>query len=409
MTARRPAEMEVREMKSGRSNHQSAPSMQKFLKLSRGEWSSGYESVSNLLNHLSRRSKSESARETYLRELKLFCTYVGMNPDDVIGLSKGEAEELVQEYVDTYNGSDYSPRTANKALAALKSFFRENGFKGSRALDVEGYHVPTRYRKTDEYIPRKHEIYRMADSAHSLRDRAMILTLYSTGLRNSTLRALLYKDVREELLSGMSNPKIPVYHGMKRVIPNACKNGLPYYVFTCDDATEAIRLYLQERVDKYGSIGSNDPLFASNHNQVSRATRNSKFLSSRQVRNVVKSAAKLAGISQWKDVRPHSLRKSFETVLHSETCDGGRLDPKIQEFLMGHILPGSQDNYFDMTKVEEIRAEYSKLNFGRVVVENKFERLRKAVSEAFRGTGEDPEEIMREYIRRQERLKKGLK
>jgi hypothetical protein len=104
-------------------------------------------------------------------------------------------------------------------------------------------------------------------------------------------------------------------------------------------------------------------------------------------------------------VTPYSLRKAFETVLHSELAEGGRMDGKVQEFFMGHILPGSEDAYFDKTKVEMLRAEYSKLNFGRVLVENKYKILRMAVARAFEGSSIDPDEVMEEYVqmRRHER------
>lgn len=39
------------------------------------------------------------------------------------------------------------------------------------------------------------------------------------------------------------------------------------------------------------------------------------------------------------------------------------LDPKDQEFFMGHILPGSQDTYYDKTKIEEMRIKYLKIEF----------------------------------------------
>jgi hypothetical protein len=122
-------------------------------------------------------------------------------------------------------------------------------------------------------------------------------------------------------------------------------------------------------------------------------------MSPRQHENVVKMAAQTAGLPQSQYVTPYSLRKAFETVLHSELIDGGRMDVKIQEFFMGHILPGSEDAYFDKTKVEMLRAEYAKLNFGRVIVENKFKVLRMAVTRAFEGTNIDPDKVMEEYVK----------
>ena len=73
---------------------------------------------------------------------------------------------------------------------------------------------------------------------------------------------------------------------------------------------------------------------------------------------VVKRAARKAGIAQWREVYPHCLRKAFEGALRN-----AGLDVKDQEFLMGHILPGTQDTYYDKTKVEYLRSRYVKVNF----------------------------------------------
>lgn len=366
-------------------------------------WSSGYASVNLLLKHLLRKSRSEASKRTYLRRLSSFCVYAGKNPDELVRLPKGEIERLVQAYADGFNNGKYSIRYANNNIAALKSFFGANGFRKGNAIEVEGYYMPSRYRKVPEYIPSKHEVYLMADSASSLRDRAIVLTICSSGIRNSTLRALVYGDVKGELSRGIDNILLSVYPEMKLVDPNACKNNVPYYTFVCDETAEAIRLYLREREDRYGKILEHEPLFASEYNQISKEERRAKVMTSRQVQNVVKSLAKRAGIPRWRYVTPHCLRKTFESVIRSEFADGGRLDPKVQEFFMGHILPGSQDTYFDKTKIEEMRAEYSRLKFGRVVVENKFKVLRSAVAKAFEGTGIDPYKVMGDYIKMKER------
>ena len=362
------------------------------------DWTSDYNSVNLLLKHLSRKSRSEASRRAYLKQVYSLCVSTGLTPDELAKLPKSKIEKLVQEHADKYNDGKHSIRYVNNIIHLLKTFFKVNGFKGAKALEIESYYMPSRYRKRPEYIPRKHEIYVMADSACSLRDRAIILTLYSSGLRNSTLRALLYRDVEHELKRGIDNVMIPVYPEMKLVDPNACKNNVPYYTFFCDEATQALKLYLREREEKYGRILGHEPLFASDYNQVPREERNSKIMSPRQLQQVVKQAARRARIPKWRYVTPHCLRKAFETVLHSELVDGGRLDPKIQDFFIGHILPGSQDAYFDQTDVEQLRAEYAKLNFGRVIVENKFKLLRKAVARAFEGSGIDPDKVIEEYV-----------
>jgi site-specific recombinase XerD len=366
-----------------------------FLKVN--GWKSGYNSVDLLLRHLSRKCKSEASRKAYLNRLYSFCIYANANPDELVTLPKRANEKLVQNYADQYDDGNHSVRTINNAIDLLKAFFKVNGFKGARELEVEGHYMPARYRKTPQYIPLKNEIFAMADSACSLRDRAIVLTLYSSGIRNSTLRALQIGDVIEELSRGLSNIRIRVYPEMKLRDPYACKGNVSYFSFICDEAADAIRLYLRERRQKYGEIQSHYPLFASDYNQIDRDQRNSKTMSARELQYVVKMCANRAGLARWQYVTPHCPRKAFETILHSELIEGGRLDPKIQEFFMGHILPGSEDVYFDQ-EVETLRAEYSKLNFGRAVIENKFKVLRIAVAKAFQGSGLDPDRVIQEYV-----------
>jgi len=371
------------------------PAYYKFLRV-RG-WCSNYRSVNNLLLHLIRRSKSEGSKRIYLWHLYKFCHYTSRKPNELVALKRNQIEKLVQSYADSL--MDASPRYSNLAISSLKTFFAVNGFKHAKALELETYHAPPRFRITNEYIPTKHEIYRMADSACSLRDRAIVLTLFSTGLRNSTLRALRYKDVAEELKNDYDNIMIPIYTEMKDMVPDACKGGIPYYTFACDEAMQALKLYLKEREEKYGSIEGSEPLFSSEYNQIPRDDRKRKPLTSRELQIIVKSAAKRAGISQWEAIHPHCLRKAFETVLHSQLIDGANMDVKVQEFFMGHVLPGSQDPYFDRSKVERMRIQYSKLRFGRATIENKFKVLKAALARAFEDTDIDPEQLIEDYVK----------
>jgi len=360
------------------------------------EWNSDSPRVNNLLMHLMRKSKSEGSRRLYLWHLDKFCQYVDKDPNELARFRRDKAERLVQGYADLL--MKVSPRYSNLAVTILKAFFKVNGFARGRELEIETYHNPPRFRITPEYIPTKGEVYKMADSSSSLRDRAMILILFSSGLRNSTLRAILYGDVAEEVKANRSNIMLPVYTEMKKIDPGACKGNIPYYSFTCDEATQALQLYLKERIDKYGEMENSQPLFCSGYNQIKKGDRQNKLLSQRQLETIIKSAAKKAGIINWEYVHPHCLRKAFETVLHSPLIDGSNLDVKVQEFFMGHILPGSQDYYFDRSKTERMRMIYSKLRFGRTNVENKFNVLRAAVARAFEDTDIDPEHVIEEYV-----------
>jgi integrase len=294
-----------------------------------------------------------------------FCHWAKISPDDILGKTREEIEQLVQAYLDevrkrcTQRGS--TARYANIALASLKTFCRVNGFsrENNMELRLQSYHVPPRVRNRAEYVPELNEACKMAERGGSRRNRAIIYTLFSTGLRNSALRAIIVRDIIKELEAGQENLLIKAEPEWNRRIPGACKNNIPYYTFTSVQATQAIKEMLKRRKEIFGSVTDDEPLF------ISMGSRRSKRvpLSSRELEEIVKNAAKEGELNEWIHVYPHCLRKVFERVLRSPMKDHDRMDSKDQEFLMGHILPGTQDPYYDRSKINRLRSEYSKLVF----------------------------------------------
>ena len=329
---------------------------EKFLRIH--GWESEFESVDRVLRYYKRKTQSEGTKGNVCQTLKNFCEFVGKDPDELVGLGVAEVSESVQLYVDSLAGKDFSIRYVNSSLAFLKTFFKVNGFKEGRSLDVERHYQPARYMKRSEYIPMSAEIFDMALASGSLRNKALVLALYTSGLRNSTLRALLYRDVKDELERGLRIVKLPIYPEMKRMDAGACKGNIPYYSFMAKEATEAVRQYLAERRLKGGFIGDDEPLFASESTNVSAGVSRRTPVMKKSLGAMVKRAARKAGVKHSQDVRPHCLRKAFESALRN-----AGLDPKDQEFLMGHILPRTQDTYYDKTKADGLRRKYGQVSF----------------------------------------------
>ena len=322
-------------------------------------WRSKYKSVQNLLDHLNRFGRSESSKEVYLNQLRRLCEWLKLDPDQLTNLPKHNVETSVQGFVDQTAGQDRSRAYVNSMIKRFRTFFRVN----DKNPKLHAYSVPPRYRKRPEYIPTISEVRAMATVAESLRNRALILAVWSSGLRVSTLCALNYGDVAGDLNAGYASVRIPIYPDMKHRLPDACKGNIPYYTFICREAVEALRAYLRDRSEKYGQLSSESPLFHADWSLWKRKERSDKRLGRRTVAKVIRRAAKLAGISQWTYITPHTLRKAFESVLRNPTIDGGRMDKGTQEFLFGHILPGSQDAYYDKDKIDFHRNEYEKLSF----------------------------------------------
>lgn len=361
-------------------------------------WTSSYRSIDNMLRHLSRKTVSEASRTTYLGIIYRFCNFSECEPDELVKLNKKKNEKLCQDFCDNLLNKGRSRRYVNTALHVLLTFSNVNGFRGARKLNVESYHVPVRYRKREEYIPTKNEVYDMADNAGSLKNRTIILALFSTGLRVSTLIALTYGDINEELEKGYSIIKIPVYADMKKHVPEACKGNVEYYTFASEEATKAIRLYLTERELQYGKIEHNHPLFASDCRRVEKGFRNRIFMTRREIEYIVKNAARRTRIKNCEHITPHCLRKTFESVLKSELVDGGRMAWQDQTYLMGHVLPSNEDAYYNKSDIEALRSEYARLNFGRKIIENRFKTLENALSKAFADTNVDWQQVLKDYV-----------
>ncbi len=333
-------------------------------------WRSGYSSVNNVLRHLQRKSSgygfgSYSSVTGYAEILSWLVRFSGgKNPDELVSLPREEIEELIHSYLDSLIVKGLSKNTVKMRRSYLLLHFSKNGFKRERELEIETYHVPARYRKAPEYIPNSGEVLRMADAALSPRDRAMILCLYTSGLRHKTLLALRYKDVKHDLKNDIV--LVPVYPEMKKVVPNACKNNIPYYTFFDPLSTEALRAYLRGREDGFGPIGDEETLFHPDPQRagIKRDVARFKPLNKNELKDhILKRAARSAGIEEWKGVHPHCLRKSFEEAVRTRRPDGSMMGEKDQQFILGHILPGSEDPYYG----GGVRVQGSTVNFDREV------------------------------------------
>jgi len=323
-------------------------------------WSSGYESVEGrgrLLRHLKCKTGNEGSRATYLKILAMFVRFTGLNLDQLVSLRKKEVEERVQAFCDLARAL----RTANRKMEELKTFFKCNGFRnGDKCnLVLEKRYVGAGQRSKPEYIPTDEEIYRMAnEDGLNLKWRAFILTLYTTGMRNSTVRVLRYGDIREELESGITPLLVRIYPEMKGIVPEACKITFHTLFFMPKETVEAIEAYLDEREERLGPLGDDQILFCTDNRQIPIEKRPYTPLDMTAPQKFVRKAAKNVGIREWRYITPHSLRKAFERAVRNSG-----LNTKDQEFFMGHILPGTQDVYYDKTKIEEFRQKCAKILF----------------------------------------------
>ena len=222
----------------------------------------------------------------------------------------------VRKYLAALKEKSLSSRSVARKLSSLRSFFRfltREGFIKANPI------VSILSPKLDKHLPQflsEEETARLIESSipqtkPGMRDRAILETFYSTGIRISELVGLDLDDV--DVISGIV--KVRGKGKKERLVPIG------------EMAISAIRLYLDTR------RGHTDALFLNPSN---------RRISDRGVRYMFKKYIRIAGIKQ--GVSPHTLRHSFATHLLNRGADLRT----VQE-LLGHANLGTTQIYTHLT------------------------------------------------------------
>jgi tyrosine recombinase XerC len=245
-------------------------------------------------------------------------------------LGEGNIETVdyltLRKYLASLKEKNLNMRSVNRKLSTLRSFFkflsREGLLKANPILVLSS-------PKTEKHLPQfltEDETSKLIDSVaagdeRSLRDRAILETFYSTGIRISELVGLDIEDI--DFISGIV--KVMGKGRKERIAPIG------------EHAIRAIREYLDKRKKKSEAVFLN---------------KSGKRISDRGVRNIVEKYIRLASIKQ--GVSPHTLRHSFATHL----LDRGADLRSVQE-LLGHANLSTTQIYTHLT-TERLKSVYDK-------------------------------------------------
>lgn len=219
------------------------------------------------------------------------------------------------------------------ALRAFVSFFHE---KNIPTIPTEKIKLPKERKERLVKFLDVEQLRRFFDApntttAKGLRDRAVLETLFSTGLRVAELVSLNGKQLASAL--NKTDFELSVVG----------KGGHPRVVYFSARALDALKKYLKSRTDDDEAlfIGFGGPI------------RDSRRISVRGVELIVEKYSKMAGIPFL--ATPHTLRHSFATDLLSKGVDLR----VIQEFL-GHRNIATTQIYTHVTskRLREIHRKF---------------------------------------------------
>ncbi|HLF18098.1 MAG TPA: tyrosine recombinase XerC [Candidatus Omnitrophota bacterium] len=254
----------------------------------------------------------------YKLDLTEFFTFLGP-----LALEKVEYLHL-RRFLGSLRERNLKPRSMARKLSSMRSFFR--------FLNKEGYlkdnpAVLLMSPKLDKTLPKfltEGEMTALieapkTDTDFGRRDRAILETLYSTGIRVSELVGLDVDDV--DLIGQIA--KVRGKGKKERLVPMGGK------------AADAIRSYLDKRKGSARAVFLN---------------KNGTRLTSRGVFNITDKYIKQ--VSATKNISPHVLRHSFATHM----LDRGADLRSVQE-LLGHVSLSTTQIYTHVS-TERLRKVY---------------------------------------------------
>lgn len=267
------------------------------------------------------KSLSANSVSAYKHDVEMFMVYadsIGVEPENI-------SMSQIQEFLSHVDESGLNKRTQARILSGIRGFFKYLMIEEVIDIDptelIEG---PKIGRKLPEILSIKEidDIEASIDLSkpEGQRNKTMVETLYSCGLRVSELVNLKLTDLFFE-------------QGFIKVVGKGNKERL---VPIGEKAIKEINLYITYR----NSVSSN--INRDSENIIFLNRRGSK-LTREMVFTIIKKHAKLAGIK--KSISPHTFRHSFATHL----VEGGADLRAVQEML-GHESIQTTEIYTHLDK-----------------------------------------------------------
>jgi len=288
------------------------------------------------------RGLSNNTQINYARYLKKFSLWIKMKNKENLLPHELTTDDIwnyrlyLARYIDRKN-KPLSKQTQNYYLIALRSLLSYFSDKDIQSIPADKIKLPKDAQKeksikflTLDQIERLLTAPTISD-AQGLRDRAILETLFSTGLRVAELAALNVEQFKN--IKNVNDLEITVIG----------KGNHPRTVYFSERALSWIKKYLDTRDDDYKALFINY-----------RSRKDSdKRLTVRSIERIVKHYSTLANVPFF--TTPHTLRHSMATDLLNQGVDL-RI---IQEFL-GHRNISTTQVYTHVTnkKLKDVHRKY---------------------------------------------------
>lgn len=291
--------------------------------------------MSNYLSYLqSVRTVSDRTLAAYTDDLSLFDNYCNNHAIDPATAGAYQ----VQSFIAELSAEQAAPSSVNRRLSSIRGFYRWLVRFNKR---VDNPCDSLRNVKAPQRLPSvlwedEMAVFAGLPDAKKIlwpvRDKALIMVMYSAGLRISELASLSVKV----LTGGMDGARVMGKGGKERM------------VFFSDEARAALLEYLPERAAKIRDAGLN----GDGQDGALFVSAKGRPLSVPGIRWIIAQYARQSGLG--KNIHPHSLRHSFATHMVNAGCD-----VRIVQEMLGHSSLSTTQRYAHVN-IESLKKVYAK-------------------------------------------------
>jgi integrase/recombinase XerC len=277
---------------------------------------------------------SSRTLSAYSDDLSLFANYCNNHEIDPAAADDYE----VQGFIAELSAEQAAPTSVNRRLSSIRGFYRwlvrfkkRVGNPCDTLRNVKSPQGLPSVLWEDEMA----QFAKLPDDKKMLwatRDKALIMVMYSAGLRISELVSLNMKIIN----GNMEGARILGKGGKERIV-----------FFSCE-ARAAVLDYLPEREAKIRSSG----LKGANINGALFVSEKGRPLSVPGVRWIVGEYVQASGLG--KNIHPHSFRHSFATHLVNAGCD-----IRIVQEMLGHASLSTTQRYTHVN-IASLKKVYSR-------------------------------------------------
>lgn len=330
--------------------------------------STGYKSQYTPLDKFINALQTEETKKTYKKKIRQFLQFTKFEDyaDLITKLTDDEKHEAISDYITFLkNNKKIATASIKLSFSVIKRFYTINRVK----LDWEylsNFKGKSKGKKIDDRLYTKDEIDQLLLHA-DLREKVVVYTLLSTGMRVGGLAEIRFKD--------MSYDKDFRLYKFKVYADSEDSNDR-YITFCTPECASIINKYLESREKQGDAIKPNSPLiyrklarFDQHTKQVIYSNAFDAPMDSHGLQQILTRLQRKSSVVQREKeniqspgrirkpmMRCHAFRKQFNTV-----CIQNNMNHSVKEKLLGHKKEQELDFNYYRPNDEMLLEEYLKV------------------------------------------------